>query len=606
MSAQPFGEYRGCVLLIYPEPLPIKYGSPCTTYLRFDIARVKADIDAKLGPIEPPEEPEPPPPTEPPGDSTVYVETYREWIIWYVPHIPIYHVVSPVGVSFQAGNVEEARAGVDAAIAQDEQPTPPPPPPDQLDPDDSVAAVYGDITIYFSASTGLFYFTFMGTLFPSFLYVQDATAFIDNVLGIVPVGPSIVPGDEPSYTPMDKDPARAAAITGPIQAFLTSVGLTPEALEAVRGSGADPAKAAQFAQSVALASVGAISILGTIGVVAEVASLGQIETVHRTIDMVLGRTGIGGLLEEMFRLPFMAALVAPARHYWNSVYTPEIPGSGDLITFLVREIITPEEFNETMALHGFSQKWADDYWEAHWRLPSIGDIIRAEHLGIITREERDTYFILHDYRSDARPGITVSDLAIYGGLTKTLLGRVDTRRAYQYGYLERPALIEMYQALGYEEDSELQADIQIRASVDGLQSAIRRETGMMYRDRLKDARKDESTAVGIILADRNTKLVDLGNATIAGEYTEEESLVIEADIRAKAEVMIAEVREKARAREEEVEVEYRTALEEVKDLIDPTDLWVMRYKLAAARVEVAEEFEITPPVEVVETPEEPE
>jgi len=598
-------------------------------YYSTDATRVMAEVTAYAYSVLP--EPLPYEPTA----KEKYVE-YRgvmvyqyTWNKWFI--------VEVLDAFYTYKTYEEARAKIDEILGSTGLP-------------DEYITTWGGYAIWKSGLTSMYYVMVDDVAEGNFSFLTDAQEYIENVLNADPGGSPVGPGEAPDYTDMSKDPARAALISGPVKTFLRSVGLTEEALEAVKGSGADPEKAAAYAQSVALASVGAIAILGTIGVVAEVASLGQVETVAQTMDMVLEKTGIAGLLDEMFRLPFMSALVTPARHYWNSVYTPEIPGSGDLITFLVREIITPAEFNKTMALQGYSQKWADDYWEAHWRLPSIGDIIRAEHRGLVTRPERDAYFILHDYRSDPRPFtapydyvdpvtgelvpagregyMSKSDLDIYGGLTKTLLGRVDTRRAYQYGYMERPALIDMYKALGYEEDAELQADIQIRASVDGLQSAIRREQGMMYRDRLKDAREDESAAVGKILTERDIELtvimlrwmasemeeIDLilipaayrERATALGPVSEEEALVLEADLRAKADSAIAEVRALVGPREEEAETMYRTALEEVKELIDPEDLWVMRYKLSAERAEIAEEFEIEPPTIVEETPEEPE
>lgn len=614
-----------------------------------DLSNQRNYIDTVLGP---PDEPEPEPPLEPEPDpwATEYYSTYRDVVIeQYVVSKSFTFILADMVWAYVT--IEECHNKIDSILGPI---TPPEPDPTAK----TLDSTYRDIKIYQFTVSKWFIFTYEGEEYtrqyrPAILYeidqllgptfkadvfvtmwgpysiwksgstslhyvivdavpqgefetVEQAKDYIEDVLGYEPDAPVITPGDEPDYTPMNKDPSRAALISGPVNTFLASVGLTPEALDAVTGSGADPAKAAAYAKSVSMASVGAVAILGTIGVVAEVASLGQVETVAATIDMVLEKTGIAGLLDELFRLPFMSALVTPARHHWNSVYTPELSGLSQITRELVREVISLDTYLEEAAMQGLSNERAMRVWDSHWRELGIRDTDTIFHRGDMNEDEWEKYRVIQDYRPTARPGFRFSDLDMSKALRKTILGRVDTRRAYQYGYMDRTKLIELYTYQGYEEDAVLQADIQIRASVDGLQSAIRREEGMMYRDRLKDAREDESAAVGAILADRNTKLVDLGNATIAGEYTEEEAAVIEADIRNEAETMIAEVRAKARAREEEVEKLYRTALEEVKELIDPEDLWVLRYKLAADRVEVAEEFEITPPVEVVETPEEPE
>ena len=54
-----------------------------------------------------------------------------------------------------------------------------------------------------------------------------------------------------------------------------------------------------------------------------------------------------------------------------------IPSISDLITFVVREVITPDEFYDWAAKQGLSREWAENYWEAHWRLPSFENLREA-------------------------------------------------------------------------------------------------------------------------------------------------------------------------------------------------------------------------------------
>jgi len=594
-------EYRGYTIYREPGGTMRYYGVIDTTetgkWLTLELCR--GGIDTILGPDL--------------TAKTLY-ETYRD--------IQIFRYTVSQQFTFTYLEVEYTRPQIDHVITQIDELLGP-----AVGPDEYVTTYLG-YAIWKRSLDNMYYIIVDGLPEGNFTSVSEARDYIVDVVGIDPSGPVIPPGPEPDFTPMTKDPARGTAISGPIETFLTSVGLTEDALDAVKGSGSDPEKAALFAKSVSQASVGAVALLGTIGVVAEVASLGQVETVASTINMVLEKTGIAGLMDELYRLPFMSALVTPARHHWNSVYTPELSGLSQITRELVREVITLDTYLEEAAMQGLSESRAMRVWDSHWRELGIRDTDDILHRGGMTEDEWEKYRVIQDYRPDPRPGFEKSDLDMSRVLRKTILGRVDVRRAYQYGKLERPDLIAMYLAQGYEEDAELQTDIQIRASVDGLQAAIRRNSGMIFRDQLKDARKDESGAVGSILRERDVELtvimlrwrademeeIDLllipteyrDRALALGPLTEEEALVMEADMRAKAEVAIAEVRVKARAREEEVETLYRAALVEVNTMIDPDDLWVLRYKLEAARVEVAEEFEIVPSEIVEETPEEPE
>jgi len=70
---------------------------------------------------------------------------------------------------------------------------------------------------------------------------------------------------------------------------------------------------------------------------------------------------------------------------------PKIPGPSDLITFVVREVITPGDFVTWMERQGFVRFWSDAYWEAHWVLPSPERVWDAFLRGVITEDEYRKY-----------------------------------------------------------------------------------------------------------------------------------------------------------------------------------------------------------------------
>lgn len=177
----------------------------------------------------------------------------------------------------------------------------------------------------------------------------------------------------------------------------------------------------------------------------------------------------------------------------------EIPGYGDLTKLMVREIITPEQFLTFMAKQGFTSFWAASLYEAHFRLPSPEHLTDAFHRGRITEAELNKYVFWHDYKPDPRAGIEPTDIEIMASVRKTLIPRVDLRRAWLLGELTDAELITRYGWLGYEEDSELMATIQKAIG-------IRPETNQVRNIWLRALRQGVKTEAQVISRLRSLKV----------------------------------------------------------------------------------------------------
>ena len=127
----------------------------------------------------------------------------------------------------------------------------------------------------------------------------------------------------------------------------------------------------------------------------------------------------------------------------------KLPSVNDLITFVVREIISPADFFVACQMQKLHPYWASAYWEAHWRLPSFENLREAFWRGIISADEFKKYIIWHDYRPFPRPDISKSDVDIMMQLQWRLPTRIDTRWMAKYGLINWSQHLKLVQMEGY-------------------------------------------------------------------------------------------------------------------------------------------------------------
>lgn len=136
---------------------------------------------------------------------------------------------------------------------------------------------------------------------------------------------------------------------------------------------------------------------------------------------------------------------------------PVIPGVQDIIRMAVREAWRedfaakwqtdadlPAEAADWAAKQGLSADWFKRYWRAHWELPSVGQGYEMLHRGQLTIEELRELM----RAQDIMPGYRDKLIAIsYSPFT-----RVDVRRMYSQGVLNREDVKRAYLDLGYNLD----------------------------------------------------------------------------------------------------------------------------------------------------------
>ncbi len=181
-----------------------------------------------------------------------------------------------------------------------------------------------------------------------------------------------------------------------------------------------------------------------------------------------------------------------------------IPSYPDLIRMAVREAFYPEyvaeyglmqelpgEYLEWTAKQGLSEDWAKKYWASHWELPSILRGYEMLHRGVINDEQLDSLFMAQDIMPWWRDKLKAIS---YHPLT-----RVDVRRVYRMGIIDRDQVKRTYLDLGYNDEK-----------AEWLTRFTEMEQGEKERDLSKAEVLRAYTKIIISQAETNQMLLDLG------------------------------------------------------------------------------------------------
>lgn len=176
----------------------------------------------------------------------------------------------------------------------------------------------------------------------------------------------------------------------------------------------------------------------------------------------------GELTPQQFSNLLRAQDYAPTWRGKLEAIARRIPPLTDMIRFAVREVYDPAKrqalgldaeypdvFTQQAALHGMDERHAREYWAAHWRLPSATQGYQMLWRGEITIEELDGLLKAIDYPTQWRDRLR--------NIAYHVPGRIDLRRMYAAGLIDRPRLVRGYRELGYNaENAELLADFAIQ------------------------------------------------------------------------------------------------------------------------------------------------
>ena len=134
-----------------------------------------------------------------------------------------------------------------------------------------------------------------------------------------------------------------------------------------------------------------------------------------------------------------------------------IPGPGDLVRMAVREAFYPDyiakyglgeeyppEFEEWAKKQGMSPFWSKKFWYSHWVLPTIMQGYEMLHRGVISKDDLDSLFRAVDIMPYWRDKLLAISYSPYT--------RIDIRRMYRTGVVDRAEVKKTYLALGYDDE----------------------------------------------------------------------------------------------------------------------------------------------------------
>ena len=134
-----------------------------------------------------------------------------------------------------------------------------------------------------------------------------------------------------------------------------------------------------------------------------------------------------------------------------------IPAYPDLVRMAVREAFYPDyieeyglmqelpgEFLEYSKQQGLSEEWAKRFWASHWELPSILQGFEMLHRDVITSDQLNSLFMATDVMPWWRDKLQAIS---YNPLT-----RVDVRRVFKMGIIDRDQVLRTYLDLGYDDE----------------------------------------------------------------------------------------------------------------------------------------------------------
>jgi len=203
-------------------------------------------------------------------------------------------------------------------------------------------------------------------------------------------------------------------------------------------------------------SVDLVVLIAVLDVIATALSATLIRNLSHIGGLFIATFGFDRMVGATIAPALSAGLIPRLTQGFNEQYQAMLPGANDLVRFQLREVwdVTRREellaegasgtYSSLMAKQGFNKDISDDFWAAHWVLPSIGELNEMLHRGVINPATWDRFVKYNDYDPLVRPWLKAISFNPYT--------RVDSQRMWSLDLLTESELLQNYKDLGYDDE----------------------------------------------------------------------------------------------------------------------------------------------------------
>lgn len=232
-----------------------------------------------------------------------------------------------------------------------------------------------------------------------------------------PIGDAILAGIQEAMSPgtLNKETEEKAKAAS--EAFTKK---QVDALEELYKSPAALAMAPTVAAVILTALLGSQVVVEAGGAAADAAHPGHKIGFQDIAKSLMTSFGVYSLAASIATMPSQIGLITPLRYWYNTRFTPLIPGSGDLVDLRARGFLAHAAYVDGMKMQGFAPVWSERLLATAYSIPGFGDLQAMLWRGSIDTEK------LKD--SLSRVGIPTEYVDAYLGLVPGIPGPGDLIR----------------------------------------------------------------------------------------------------------------------------------------------------------------------------------
>jgi hypothetical protein len=238
-------------------------------------------------------------------------------------------------------------------------------------------------------------------------------------------------------------------------------------------------------------AIDVVVLIGILDMIATAFSLTLVRNIVHIGRLFMGTFGFDRLAAATIQPAVSAGVMQYLEQGYNQRYQAQIPGSGDLVRFALREVWDPQrreellteipggDYYDLMEKRGFKEEHSNSFWAAHWVLPSVGQLNEMLHRRVIDPSTWDRFVKYNDFDPLVRPWLKAISYNPYT--------RVDVRRMWDLRIVSEDEVFNNYLDLGYDEEHAQKMTLWTKVYVLATELRARYSKGWISEDDVRNA-----------------------------------------------------------------------------------------------------------------------